>query len=52
MSKELEERIERKKKMIADYRELAKSLGIPQSEIDRKTDMLLEDLYKLMQERD
>lgn len=38
--------------MIADYRKFAKSLGIPQSEIDRKTDMFLEDLYKLMEERD
>lgn len=52
MSKELEERIERKKKLIADYRKFAKSLGIPQAEIDRKTDMFLEDLYKLMKERD
>lgn len=37
--------------MIADYRRYAKSLGIPQSEIGMRTDMFLEDLYKLMQER-
>lgn len=52
MSKELEERIEKKKKMIADFRKVAKSLGYPDTYIEEKTDMFLNELSKLMKERD
>lgn len=52
MSKELEERIERKKKMIADFLKIAKSVGLTDSEIEEKTDMFLEELSKLVKERD
>lgn len=51
MSKELEERIERKKKMIADFLKVAKSAGLKDADIEEKTDMFLEDLSKLMKER-
>lgn len=49
MIKELEERIERKKKEIADYLRLA--LGFSEQAIDRQVDVLLSDLSKLMKER-
>lgn len=51
MIKELEERIERKKKEIADYLRLAKALGFSEQAIDRQVDVLLSDLSKLMKER-
>jgi hypothetical protein len=49
--KELEERIERKKKVIDDYLNLAPKLGIDSKTIERTLDMMLEDLSKMLKER-
>lgn len=51
MNKELEERIERKKKAIADYMRVAKALGFSKEDIDKQVDIFLSDLSKLMKQR-
>lgn len=52
MSKELEDRIERKKETISNFLKLAKAMNMSQEEIDKRLDMFLEDLAKLMKQRD
>lgn len=52
MSKELEERIKRKKKMIADFLELSEKLKMKPKAREKRIDAMLEDLKKLMNERD
>ena len=51
MSKELEERIERKKKMIADFIKLADKLKMKPEAREKRLDAMLEDLKKLTDER-
>lgn len=51
MDEELEESIERAKKKISDYRRIAPLIGISQEEMDFQTDIMLEDLSKLMKKR-
>lgn len=51
MSKELEERIERKKKMIADFIKLSEKLGMKPKAREKRLDAMLEDLKKLTDER-
>ena len=52
MDEELEERIERKKKMIADFIELSEKLKMKPKAREKRLDAMLEDLKKLMNERD
>ena len=52
MSKELEERIERKKKMIAQFIELSERLKMKPKARQKRIDAMLDDLSKLMKERD
>lgn len=51
MDEDLEERIERKKKYIADYIRLSKTLGVDETQRQKTIDYLLEDLSKLMKMR-
>ena len=51
MSKELEERIEKKKQMLRDYLRLSEQWKFKKEDIERMTDMDLDDLNKLMKER-
>ena len=51
MDEELEERIERKKKMIDDFLELSKKLGMKTKAREKRVDAMLEDLKKLMNKR-
>jgi hypothetical protein len=51
MVEELEERIERKKKMIADFLELSERLKMKPKAREKRIDAMLEDLKKLMDER-
>lgn len=51
MDEELEERIERAKKKISDYRRIAPLIGISKEEMEFQTDIMLEDLYKLINKR-
>ena len=51
MSKELEERIEKKKQMLRDYLRLSEQQKFKKEDIERMTDMYLDDLNKLMKER-
>lgn len=51
MDEELEERIERAKKKISDYRRIAPLIGISKKEMEFQTDIMLEDLYKLIKKR-
>ena len=51
MSKELEERIEKKKQMLRDYLRLSEQWKFKKEDIERMTDMYLDDLNKLMKER-
>lgn len=51
MDKELEERIERKKKMIADFIRIAERLGMNNEEREKRIDTMLEDLSKLLKQR-
>lgn len=52
MSKELEERIEKKKRMIDDFVKLSKVLGMSDKATEQRLDAMLEDLSKLMKQRD
>lgn len=52
MDEELEERIERKKKMIADFIEISEKLKMKPEARQKRIDAMLEDLSKLMKERD
>lgn len=52
MNEELEERIKRKKKMIADFLELSGKLKMKPKAREKRLDAMLEDLKKLMNERD
>ena len=51
MSKELEERIERKTQMLSAYLRFAEKWKFKEEDIERMTDMFLDDLNKLMKER-
>ena len=52
MDEELEERIERKKRMIAHFIELSERLKMKPEAREKRLDAMLEDLKKLMNERD
>lgn len=52
MDEELEERIERQKKKISDYQRIAPVIGIKKEDVERQTDLMLEDLSKLMKQRE
>lgn len=51
MDEELEERIERKKKMIDDFLRLSEKLGMKPKAREKRVDAMLEDLKKLMDKR-
>ena len=51
MSKELEERIEKKKQMLRDYLRWSEQWKFKKEDIERMMDMYLDDLNKLMKER-
>lgn len=51
MSKELEERIEKKKQMLRDYLRLAEQWNFKTEDVEKMTDMFLDDLNKLIKER-
>ena len=48
--KEAEERVEKIKKMLKDYQELAPVIGIDEKTQQRTIDMFLEDLSKALKE--
>jgi hypothetical protein len=48
--KETEERVEKIKKMLKDYQELAPEIGIDKKTQERTIDMFLEDLSKALKE--
>lgn len=50
MNEELKQRIENKKKYIANYIELSKQLGIDRTTREKMIDMLLQDLSKLQKQ--
>lgn len=52
MDKELEERIERKKKMIADFVELSEKLKMKPKARQKRIDAMLDDLSKLLKQKD
>lgn len=52
MNEELEERIERKKKMIEQFIELSEKLKMKPSSWQKRLDAMLDDLSKLMKQRD
>ena len=49
---ELEDEIEKKKRMIADYLRIAPALGISPEEQERQMNMMLDDLAKLLKEKE
>lgn len=49
---ELEDEIEKKKRMIADYVRIAPALGISPEEQERQMNMMLDDLAKLLKEKE
>lgn len=51
MDKELEERIERKKKMIADFIKISERLKMKPKAREKRLDAMLEDLKKLTDQR-
>lgn len=51
MNEELEKAISRKKKEISDYVRIAKSLHIEEAEIQKRVDLLLGDLSRLLRMR-
>lgn len=51
MSKELEERIERKKQMLSDYLRFAEQWNFKTEDVEKMTDIFLDDLNKLIKER-
>jgi len=48
--KDIEKRIEKTKKLLKDYTELAPVIGIDEETQRRTVDMFLEDLYKELKE--
>lgn len=52
MSKELEERIERKKKQLAEFIAISEKLNMKNKERQKRIDAMLEDLSKLMRQRE
>lgn len=52
MSKDLEERIEKKKRQLADFIRLSKALGMNETDRQQRIDLMLDDLSKLMAQRD
>lgn len=52
MNEDLEERIERQKKKISDYLRIAPVIGISKKDMDRQVDLMLEDLSKLVKQRE
>ncbi len=51
MNEELEERIERKKRMIADFLSIAEKLKMKPKAMEKRLDAMLEDLKKLTDQR-
>lgn len=51
MEKELEERIERKKRMLSQFVELSEKLGMNEEARQKRIDIMLDDLLKLMKQR-
>ena len=51
MDESLENLINRKKREIADYMRLAKALHFEEGEINKRVDLLLDDLNKLLKKR-
>lgn len=51
MDDELEERIQRKKKMIAEFLKLSEKLKMKPKSREKRLDAMLEDLKKLMDQR-
>lgn len=51
MDEELEKDIDRKKREISDYMKVAKVLHFEDEVINKRVDMLLEDLNKLLKKR-
>lgn len=43
--------IEKRKKIISDYLKIAPKIGIDEATIQKQTDLMLEDLSKLMKKR-
>ena len=52
MTDELEERIERKKRMIKQFVEISRRIGMTDSDMEKRLDLMLEDLNKLMRQRE
>lgn len=52
MNEDLEERIERQKKKISDYLRIAPVIGISKKDMNRQVDLMLEDLSKLVKQRE
>lgn len=51
MNEELEELINRKKQEIADYLRLSETLKLNGTTIEKRLDMMLDDLNRLMKQR-
>lgn len=51
MDDELEERIERKKRLIADFIKISEELGMKPKAREKRIDAMLEDLQKLIEKR-
>ncbi len=51
MDEELEERIERKKRLIADFIKISEELGMKPKAREKRVDAMLEDLQKLIEKR-
>ena len=51
MDDELEKEIEKKKRIINDYLDLAKKLKFDTKTIEKQTNLMLEDLAKLLKKR-
>lgn len=51
MNEELEELINRKKQEIADYLRLSETLKLNGTTIEKRLDMMLDDLNRLMKKR-
>lgn len=51
MDEELEERIEKKKRLIADFIKISEELGMKPKAREKRIDAMLEDLQKLIEKR-
>lgn len=51
MDEDLEERIERKKRLIADFIKISEELGMKPKAREKRIDAMLEDLQKLIEKR-